>query len=292
MNIKHSQPPPSVNYHLWNQCNMRCRFCFAKFQNQEGIQSKKHLNKAESLELTKILATHFDKVSFVGGEPTLCPWLGDLIKQAKLMGSTTMLISNGSMLSDNYLKGLDGCLDWIALSLDSVHENINFDLGRSVGEEVYNASYYQNLSKRIKNNGIRLKINTVVNALNVDEDMSTLIRTISPERWKIFQVLPIEKQNNGNVEDLLITEKKFYEFVKRHQILKSYGILVIPETNEMMTGSYAMVDPVGRFFDNTMGSYHYSCPIIEVGIETSWNEISFSAIQFSRRKGYYNWKRV
>ena len=25
--------PPSVNFHLWEPCNMRCRFCFATFQD-------------------------------------------------------------------------------------------------------------------------------------------------------------------------------------------------------------------------------------------------------------------
>ncbi len=24
---------PSVNYHLWRPCNMRCEFCFATFQD-------------------------------------------------------------------------------------------------------------------------------------------------------------------------------------------------------------------------------------------------------------------
>lgn len=26
-------PIPSVNYHIWEPCNMRCRFCFATFQD-------------------------------------------------------------------------------------------------------------------------------------------------------------------------------------------------------------------------------------------------------------------
>ena len=24
---------PSVNFHLWKPCNMKCRFCFATFQD-------------------------------------------------------------------------------------------------------------------------------------------------------------------------------------------------------------------------------------------------------------------
>ena len=31
MNI--STQIPSVNFHLWKPCNMKCRFCFATFQD-------------------------------------------------------------------------------------------------------------------------------------------------------------------------------------------------------------------------------------------------------------------
>ena len=35
---------PSVNFHLWKPCNMKCRFCFATFQDigQEALP-KGHL---------------------------------------------------------------------------------------------------------------------------------------------------------------------------------------------------------------------------------------------------------
>ena len=41
----------------------------------------------------------------------------------------------------------------------------------------------------------------------------------------------------------------------------------MPESNELMRGSYVMVDPAGRFFDNVEGGHTYSRPILEVGVE-------------------------
>ena len=38
--------------------------------------------------------------------------------------------------------------------------------------------------------------------------------------------------------------------------VEEYEIKVVPESNDLMTGSYVMVDPAGRFFDNTSGAPH------------------------------------
>ena len=35
---------PSVNFHLWKSCNMKCRFCFATFQDVgRDVLPKGHL---------------------------------------------------------------------------------------------------------------------------------------------------------------------------------------------------------------------------------------------------------
>lgn len=64
----------------------------------------------------------------------------------------------------------------------------------------------------------------------------------------------------------------------------------MPEDNEDMTGSYAMVDPAGRFFDNTAGHYRYSRSILSVGIADAWQDIRFDAQRFEERGGIYDWR--
>ncbi|HPF92214.1 MAG TPA: radical SAM protein, partial [Flavobacteriales bacterium] len=92
---------PSVNFHLWQPCNMRCRFCYATFQDvKRSILPKGHLPRGQAIEVVRHLAAHgFQKITFAGGEPTLCPWLPDLIGTAKEAGMTTMIVTNGSRLS-------------------------------------------------------------------------------------------------------------------------------------------------------------------------------------------------
>jgi hypothetical protein len=46
--------------------------------------------------------------------------------------------------------------------------------------------------------GYCIKLNTVVGAVNVDDDMSDLVLRLQPDRWKVFKVLPKRGQNDGS----------------------------------------------------------------------------------------------
>jgi hypothetical protein len=43
------------------------------------------------------------------------------------------------------------------------------------------------------------KLNTVVTALNWQEEMSMLVRRVCSERWRVSQVLPMEGQNHQHL---------------------------------------------------------------------------------------------
>ena len=91
--------PPSINFHLWRPCNMKCKFCFATFEDSRDYLPKGHLPQEEHLNLiNEIIKTGFSKITFVGGEPTLCKWLPNLIKRAKEGGLTTMIVTNLSLI--------------------------------------------------------------------------------------------------------------------------------------------------------------------------------------------------
>ena len=126
---------PSVNYHLWEPCNMRCGFCFATFQDtkREMNLPKGHLPKEACISVVDQLAEFgFEKINFAGGEPTLCPWLPALITRAKGYGMVTSIVTNGSRLTEAWLDALKGSLDWVGLSIDTVDPEKLRHLGRAV----------------------------------------------------------------------------------------------------------------------------------------------------------------
>jgi radical S-adenosyl methionine domain-containing protein 2 len=137
--------------------------------------------------------------------------------------------------------------------------------------------------------GVRVKLNTVVCALNVDQDLSPLVRAIRPDRWKVFQALPMVGQNDGRIDELLISAEAFERFLARHEHLAGEGFGAIAEDNDAMRGSYLMVDPLGRFFGNATGTHVYSAPIIEVGVHAAAAQVGFDTAKFERRGGRYAW---
>ncbi|RUT72938.1 viperin family antiviral radical SAM protein [Ancylomarina longa] len=279
---------PSVNFHLWEPCNMKCKFCFASFQDvKQTILPKGHLSQNEALEVVRQLAeAGFEKITFAGGEPTLCPWLSDLIQLAKDLEMTTMLVTNGSRLSDQFLKNNRKSLDWIAISIDSLNSSTNSTIGRRIaGRKSLSADHYISIVEKIKLYGYGLKINTVVNKYNCQEDMSDFIQRTDPKRWKVLQVLPIKGQNDNWIDDMVISKEEFQCFIDNHRGFKS----MVPEDNEAMIGSYVMVDLAGRFFDDVNGFHTYSQPILKLGVGEAIKEVNYDFEKFILRKGVYEW---
>ena len=288
-----SSKVPSVNYHLWEPCNMRCGFCFATFQDvkREMDLPKGHLPQEDCISVIDQIAEFgFEKINFAGGEPTLCPWLPDLITRAKEHGMTTSIVTNGSRITDQWLDALNGSLDWVGLSIDTVDPEKLIDLGRAVGGKIsITETEYLDIIRAIKQRGIRLKINTVVTSVTWQEDFTTFIRLAKPERWKLLQALAVKGQNDAHIADFTVTTEKFEAYVQRNHIVEDDGIRVIPESNTAMTESYVMIDPAGRFFDNAQGSYTYSTPILESGVAAALKQVSIDSERFHRRGGKYDW---
>ncbi len=194
----------AINYHLCTRCTMSCRYCFARFCNPEGGTKHGSLRKAEAMALTRQMATAMGKVTFVGGEPTLVPWLPDLILAAKEEGATTMLVTNGSLLSPADIKRLSPSLDWLGLSIDSANPETHSALGRHVRSRPLYPEHYLALADAAHVEGMGLKVNTVVTALNRNEDMSGFINALAPRRWKVFKLLVVAGQNEKSTTGLTI----------------------------------------------------------------------------------------
>ena len=284
---------PSVNFHLWEPCNMECGFCFATFQDVKRDMKlpKGHLPKDECISVVdQIAAFGFEKINFAGGEPMLCPWLLDLIARAKEHGMITSIVTNGSRIIDQWSNDLNGSLDWIGLSIDTVNPEKLIRLGRAIrGKLPITEEEYLNIIGEIKRHEIRLKINTVITSVTWEENFTQFIRLAKPERWKLLQALPVKGQNDAQIDDFIITTAQFEAYVRRNRTVESDGIAVVPESNEAMTESYVMIDPAGRFFDNVQGSYRYSESILKVGVEEALKQVSIDPERFRKRGGEYDW---
>jgi radical S-adenosyl methionine domain-containing protein 2 len=192
-----------------------------------------------------------------------------------------MVVTNASMIDAGRLAEFAGALDWIGLSIDSPIEATQTRLGRGKGDHV---ARVMEAARLVKEAGIRLKVNTVVTSANWQEDFHDLVRRLGPERWKVFQVLSIAGENDIHIQPLAVTKDQFEGFVARHAHLAP-----VAEDNEAMTGSYLMLDPLGRFYQNEGGRYQVSQPVLQVGVAAALNQTGWSDAKFIDRGGLYPW---
>lgn len=281
----------ALNFHVWQPCNMSCSYCFAEFTDAvPQLRADKGLLRERALAVVTAAAdAGIQKLTLVGGEPTLCPWLLDLLQLARLRGMVTMLVSNGSRMTGDWVDRHSPWLDWVALSIDSLEHQTNSRIGRvSGGRFVPDRATYSSLLKSLRRAGCRIKVNTVVSALNWREDFTAFLMEQSVERWKVLQVLHVAGENDAAFPHLAVSATEYQAFLQRHQSLGQH-MMVAAEDNEAMRGSYLMVDPLGRFFTNIHGGYTYSEPIWGVGWNKARGQVEVDSQRFLARGGVYQW---
>lgn len=278
-----------VNWHITEACNYSCDYCFAKWGKQKGelINSAASISQLiESIsQLPEILnavhSTQFEQVrlNLVGGETFLnYRKIKEVVKQAKQRGLKLSAITNGSRINADFISLIANNFASIGFSVDSVVDTTNLKIGRVEKDKVMSAESIINTIASIRaiNPKIDIKLNTVVSDLNKSEDLSDFITQVIPNKWKVFKVLPVVTSQH------LIDDEAFECFLQRHD---GFRHLIYAEDNTEMVDSYIMIDPIGRFFQNSdfNNGYYYSRPILQVGIEQAFNEINFNANKFYSR---------
>lgn len=271
----------TVSFHLVKPCNMGCKFCYATFQD---FRVGKQLTLEECCKIVdKLHQAGVKKITFAGGEPMLFKELDLLIIYTKLLGITTSIITNGSLLTREWLQNMIPYLDWIGISIDSTNQETNRKIGRVTRKsQDHQDSHYYALLATIKSYGYKLKVNTVVNIHNQDEKLVDFIEHFEVDRWKVFDTLKVEGQNDQQFEEIKSTD--FNGFV-----LNNLSDVMVVETNYLMTASYLLIDPLGRLFENSKGKHTYSDSILEKDFNECLSQISLDRNKFLERGGIYKW---
>ncbi|KAM8809658.1 S-adenosylmethionine-dependent nucleotide dehydratase RSAD2 [Eudromia elegans] len=284
--------PTSVNYHFTRQCNYRCGFCFHTAKTSFVLP----LEEAKR-GLAMLKEAGMEKINFSGGEPFLHDrgeFVGKLVQFCKqdLKLPSVSIVSNGSMIREQWFKKYGKYLDILAISCDSFHEEVNVLIGRGQGKKNHVEKLHK-LRQWCRDYAVAFKINSVINRFNVEEDMNEEIKALNPVRWKVFQCLLIEGENCGEdalreVEKFLISDKDFERFLDRHRDVSC----LVPESNQKMRDSYLILDEYMRFLNCTNGRKEPSKSILDVGVEKAIQFSGFDEKMFLKRGGKYVWSKA
>lgn len=272
----------TVSFHITKPCNAKCKFCYATF---DDMHVKMMTLKDARVVINKLSNAGVKKVTFAGGEPLLFPYIQDIIIYAKRAGMTTSIITNGFLLTSSFLTNMIGWLDWIGLSVDSTDDATNIAIGRANKGVPMSRAAYLSICHQINARRFKLKINTVVCSLNKDEDLNSFLGIVKPARWKVFQALPVAGQNDEQFEAMKVSALEYGHFLRRHIDQPS----LVLEDNRLMRGSYLLIDPQGRMFENSAGGHTYSDSLITHSVDHCLSQIKLNWDRFIERGGIYNW---
>ncbi len=201
-----------ICWNITTKCNQNCRYCH-RFLNIKDLTYEENEKILDNLIKDKVA-----NITWTGGEALLYPNIIGLVKKAKENGIKNKLITNGMLLAQNdEIKEICDYLDSLTLSIDSVDNKINADLGR--GENHY--SNIKTILEYVKNKELKVNINTVVSKKNMDqlEELGNFLNRYKINSWRIFQFMPLRETAKKNKEQFEISN---IEFEKRKSVFQKF----------------------------------------------------------------------
>lgn len=115
-----------VNLHITDTCNCSCRHCFAHFSESKPLSVDDWKRVVDNC----ISETKVTEFNIAGGEPLLYPALIDLVQYIRDKGIDVSIITNGILMTTEWVKKNASLFKTIGFSIDSFSENTNRELGR------------------------------------------------------------------------------------------------------------------------------------------------------------------
>lgn len=145
------------NWHweITRRCNLKCIHCIT------GDKSVHELNRSQCLKALSLISDlGGKKISLTGGEPLIRSDLNCLIQKAHQLGLEVEMITNGTVVKENFLSKTGKLLSHIAVSIDGtekIHDRIR-------GKGTYSKSISS--IKKILECDIPLSVYVTVNSMN------------------------------------------------------------------------------------------------------------------------------
>ena len=237
MNIR----PNVVNFHFVDFCNYRCCYCFvSKINRMSSFLDIKLIVDRLADYFKQLLAP--GRINLVGGEIFMCSYLQEIIDYINSKGIDVSIVTNGLLLSEEFLYNNVNKIKCIGISVDSLKYDTNIKIGRCCGKKTLTEEELINKCKLIKELGYKLKINHCISKYNINEDISELLEIINVDRFKIFQMSIVEGINDC-CKDKQVSIEEFRAACNNY--LKYNPII---EEESEMKSSYLMIDSSGDFY--------------------------------------------
>jgi len=195
----------------WNitaRCNQSCKYCH-RFLNIKDLTFEENYSI-----LNNLVESGVNSITWTGGEALLLKEIDKLIKFSHEYGIKNKIITNGKLLNKERIDKIYRYLDSITLSIDSVDDNTNEELGRG-------RNHYQEIKDildyiKIKNYDVKIRINSVVckNNLNKFNGLIDFLENYNIYSWRIFKFMPLRETAVKNKDEFNVSMKDYNNVIK------------------------------------------------------------------------------
>ncbi len=254
-NIKFSHPF-RINWLIEERCNLDCIYCFADDKMENNETRENILETANH-----ILDLGFMNVGLSGGEPTINPYLKDVIETFK--GKCSINIDTNGTLEQlgDMAKLLKEANVLVRITIDSVNSEILEKVRPSKNKKMNQLKLIKNNIKKLQKENVPIMIHTVITQINKNylKDIAEVLVDLGVNRWHIYGVNYSEKC------------KKFYDKIKLTNeelnsiyldIKKQYGdkinMSVYFDEGNYSANSVLLINSEGKFYlDSITNGIHY-----------------------------------
>ena len=267
-----------LNFHVTENCNFNCKFCFARYETKElSLEEKKQA-------IAKIAESgRFSEINFAGGEPFLCKGIEELILFSYNQGLKVSVITNGFLLTNDVLARILPYISMLGISVHSFNDTTKCAIGACTNKgEILSNQRLTEICKFIeewnhqKKSSCQIKINTVVCKENMEEDFLLGIDGLQGiKRWKLLRC-----QAFGKNQNMLISKQEYDSFCKRNQ-----SKLVSQVFEDDMSRSYIMMNPTGDFISNPGNGKRYENvgSVFSESVELLLKKINLDETEYRQR---------
>lgn len=238
-----------------NRCNLSCSYCV--------LENAPHQKRMElDLDAKKELIAHLyhqlkfrrltlsgGEISIIGKKPPqdfieLLNYIRQFRSDDPKKNLEIEIYTNGIYLEENIVNVMDGVVDMVAMTIDSMDTNILNDIGRKYKKVDNYAQHIVKLSHLLAQKNIIFKLHSVIsqkNHLTLPNQVANIMGSIEKAKgkvacWKFYQYMSYDAPEKDYMH--AISKEMYRQFkTKTQSALKNYQIPLHFKDNQEMNSS-------------------------------------------------------
>lgn len=240
--------PFRINWLVSDVCNLDCIYCCA----DNKLKPNKINSEVFKKTVEHILTLSPLTVGLTGGEPTLCPEIGNIIDMLKDK-CAIVLDTNGTIPNfENYIDSLKNSNTTVRITIDSLDNEILNTV------RPYDKNQIEHIKQNVellKRNNIRIIVHTVVTKTNLNSmiEIGKYLCDSQIMKWQLYPVNYAEKCKDF-FDDIKVSDEELEELesLLKEEFENKILVKVYKNQSDFRANGVIFINSLGEFYTDTI----------------------------------------